>query len=132
MDGGLKGAALEDVRTHVADCERCQALVGAMGRTRAAIPATEPQRAPARRWLMWGAPLAAAATALAIWIAIPEQRQPVVAPAAPAAPLEKQEQAASEPPPAAAPSSPSPKSASPPAPTAQRSDDIAQLTPDTV
>ena len=86
MDGGLTGAALEDVRAHVADCERCQALVGAMGATRTAIPATEPQRAP-RRWLIWGVPLAAATTAIAIWVAIPEQRQPPVAPAPPGAPL---------------------------------------------
>jgi hypothetical protein len=34
FDGGLSGAALEDVRSHVATCARCQALVGAMGRTR--------------------------------------------------------------------------------------------------
>jgi hypothetical protein len=138
MDGGLTGAALEDVRAHVADCERCQALVGAMGRTRAAIPATESASAlramadKPRRWLMWGVPLAAATTAIAIWVAIPEQRQPPVAPVAPAAPLENQERAAAEPPPAAAPQSPSAKSAPAPAPPAQRSDDIAQLTPDTV
>jgi hypothetical protein len=145
MDGGLTGAALEDVRAHVADCERCQALMGAMGATRAAIPATEPQRASAsalraaadkpRRWLMWGVPLAAATTAIAIWVAIPEQRQPPAAPApaaAPAAPLEKQERATTEPPPAVAPQSSSAKSAPAQAPPAQRSDDIAQLTPDAV
>jgi hypothetical protein len=74
MDGGLKGAALEDVQTHVAGCERCQMLLGAMGRTRGAVPATGPGPA-SRRWLAWAVPLTAAAAAIAIWIAIPEQRQ---------------------------------------------------------
>ena len=93
FDGGLKGAALEDVRAHVAGCHRCQMLVGVMGRTRAAVPAPAHERTP-RRWLAWAIPLTAAATAVAVWVAIPEQRKvPVVAPAtkqeaapAPAAP----------------------------------------------
>ena len=80
MDGGLKGAALEDVRTHVAGCERCQMLLGAMGRTRGVIPATEPHRA-SRRWLAWAVPLTAAAAAVVIWIAIPEQKQASTSPA---------------------------------------------------
>jgi putative zinc finger protein len=79
MDGGLKGAALEDVQTHVAGCERCQMLLGAMGRTRGAVPATEPRPA-SRRWLAWAVPLTAAAAAIAIWIAIPEQRQAPTSP----------------------------------------------------
>src|SRR3954470_10214982 len=125
MDGGLTGAALEDVRVHVADCERCQALVGAMGRTRAVIPATEPQRAP-RRWLTWAVPLAGAAAALALWVAIPGERKSVVAPPA-AAPLEKQERTPRETPPATVPSRPSPNTSPNPAPATQRSDDLAQL-----
>jgi hypothetical protein len=75
MDGGLKGTALEEVHSHVAGCERCQMLLGAMGQTRAAVPATESQRV-SRRWLAWAVPLTGAAAAIAIWIAIPEQRQP--------------------------------------------------------
>jgi hypothetical protein len=70
FDGGLSGAALEDVRSHVAGCVRCQALVGAMGRTRAAVPVPEPERSP-RWWLAWAVPAAAAATAVAIWVAVP-------------------------------------------------------------
>lgn len=129
MDGGLTNAALEDVRAHVADCERCQALVGAIGRTRAAIPASEPQRAP-RRWLMWGVPLAAAATAIAVWVAIPQQRNAAVV--APAVPREKQERAVPEPPAAPTPESRSANTAASPSPSGQRSDDIAQLAPDAV
>jgi hypothetical protein len=128
MDGGLATAAVEDVRAHVADCERCQALVGAIGRTRAAIPANEPQRAP-RRWLTWAVPLAGAAVALVLWVAIPEQRKASVAPPAPA-PLEKQERPAPEAPPTSAPSPPSSNASPTPAPAAQRSDDLAQIAPD--
>jgi len=83
MDGGLTGAALEDVRGHVAGCQRCQMLLGAMGRTRAAVPASEPERAP-RWWLAWAVPLAAAATALAIWVAVPRPSGGPPAPRVPA------------------------------------------------
>jgi len=91
FDGGLKGAALEDVRAHVAACDRCQMLLGAMGRTRAASFAKASEPRP-RRWLAWAIPLTAAATAIAVWVAIPEQRNvPVVTPAT--APEEKREAA---------------------------------------
>jgi hypothetical protein len=97
FDGGLKGAALEDVRAHVAACDRCQMLLGAMGRTRAASFAKASEPKP-RRWLAWAIPLTAAATAIAVWVAIPEQRNvPVVTPAT--APEEKRE-APEVPPPA--------------------------------
>lgn len=79
-EGGLKGAELADVQAHVAGCDRCQMLLGAMARTREAAPAVEPQRA-SRRWLAWAVPMAAAATAIAIWVLIPGQRQvPTAAP----------------------------------------------------
>ena len=82
VDGGLKGAALEDVRSHVAGCDRCQMLLGAMGRTRAAVPTPGLERTP-RRWLAWAVPLTAAATALVIWIAVPKPASaPVPPPAA--------------------------------------------------
>jgi hypothetical protein len=70
FDGGLSGAALEDVQSHVAGCARCQALVGTLGLTRAAVPTTESER-PARWWLAWAVPAAAAATAIAVWVAVP-------------------------------------------------------------
>ena len=79
FDGSLSGAALEDVRSHVAGCARCQALVGAMGRTRAAIPAPEPERSP-RWWLAWAVPAAAAATAVAVWVAVPRPANVAVTP----------------------------------------------------
>jgi hypothetical protein len=73
-EGGLKGAELAGVQAHVAGCDRCQMLLGAMARTREAAPAVEPQRA-STRWLAWAVPMAAAATAIAIWVLIPGQRQ---------------------------------------------------------
>ena len=79
FDGSLSGAALEDVRSHVAGCARCQALVGAMGRTRAAVPAPQPERSP-RWWLAWAVPAAAAATAVAIWVAVPRPTNVAVTP----------------------------------------------------
>jgi putative zinc finger protein len=102
MDGGLSGAALDDVQSHVAGCARCQALVGAMGRTRVAVPPTQSERAP-RWWLAWAVPLTAAATAAAIWIAVP--RQTNVAPPA-STPRAEQKQEATAP--AAPPSSAAP------------------------
>ena len=125
MDGGLKGAALEDVQTHVAGCERCQMLLGAMGRTRAAVPATEPQRV-SKRWLAWAVPLTAAAAAIAVWVAIPQQREaPTPQPSAPT-----REAEAPVPPPATEPAPARPSITPAPAAKAERSDDIAPLAPD--
>jgi hypothetical protein len=101
FDGGLTGAALEDVRSHVAGCARCQALVGAMGRTRAAVPAPEPERSP-RWWLAWAVPAAAAATAVAIWVAVPRPTNVPIT-SVPAPSLQKQEGQPPSAPPTAAP-----------------------------
>lgn len=86
VDGGLSGAALETARTHAADCERCRALLGAVARTNTAVPRSV--HVP-RRWLAWALPLAAGATAVALWVAVPRDRG---APETP--PAAAQEQAA--------------------------------------
>jgi hypothetical protein len=111
FDGGLSGAALEDVRSHVAGCARCQTLVGALGRTRAAVPAAQPERA-SRWWLAWAVPAAAAATAVAIWVAVPRPTNHAVTPSS-AASLQKQEAQPQTTPPSAAPAEAEP--AAPPA-----------------
>jgi len=145
FDGGLKGAALEDVRAHVAGCDRCQMLLGAMARTRAAVPAPAADRAGSfagaseprpRRWLAWAVPLAAAATAIAVWVAIPEQRSvpvptPAAAPATPvAAPAETQQAApSSAAPPPAETREAAPRFAAPPAGTRQSAQAPAPATP---
>jgi hypothetical protein len=71
-DGGLSGAALEAAQLHVADCARCQDLVGTLARINSTVPPTEPARA-SRRWLAWLVPLTAAAAAVALWAALPDR-----------------------------------------------------------
>jgi hypothetical protein len=84
-DGGLSGHALEMAQSHVADCARCQSVVGAMARTDALVPPPVPERA-SRRWLGWLVPLTAAAAAVALWVAVPRE---TTAPLPPAADVQK-------------------------------------------
>jgi hypothetical protein len=69
-DGALSGAALETVQLHVADCARCQDMVGALARIDSTTPQTESVRA-SRRWLAWLVPLTAATAALVLWVVLP-------------------------------------------------------------
>jgi hypothetical protein len=68
--GGLTGLALEAVQLHVADCARCQSMAGTLARISSTVPQAEPVP-PSRRWLAWFFPLTAAATAVALWFAVP-------------------------------------------------------------
>lgn len=73
VDGGLSGAALEAARVHVADCSRCQAVVGTLARISPVGPAA-PHVARPWNWtasLKWLVPLTAAAAAVALWVAVP-------------------------------------------------------------
>jgi hypothetical protein len=71
-DRSLSGAALEAVQLHVADCPRCQDLVGTLARVSSTVP--EPAPVPSsRRWLAWLVPLIAAAAAVALWVALPNR-----------------------------------------------------------
>jgi hypothetical protein len=75
-EGGLSGPALELVQTHVADCGRCQALVGTFARIDTIVPTREPARVP-RRLAAWLVPLGAAAAAVVavgLWIAMPRNQ----------------------------------------------------------
>lgn len=78
-DGGLDAKATASVDLHASACSRCMAVLAAMERTAPAAPARHAWT-PARlfRWL---APLAAAATAVAIWIAVPDRPTVPVVPA---------------------------------------------------
>ena len=74
-DGTLADHALAAAEAHVADCSRCLALVAAMARTD-----PSPEAGDRRSWgltLRWLAPLAAAATAVAVWVAVPRNEPPV-------------------------------------------------------
>jgi hypothetical protein len=107
--GSLRPDELSAVERHVADCARCQALVAVFVRTTPAPPAPESLW---NRWrLAWIVPVATAATAAALWVALPgsgpipfESQRKVAAP-----PSEELRAAA---PPAAAPVAPVPSAPS--------------------
>ena len=71
-DGGLSAQAAASVESHASSCSRCMAVLAAMERT---APAAAPRLAwtPARffRWLV---PVTAAATAIAIWVLVPDRQ----------------------------------------------------------
>ncbi len=98
VDGGLNAKDRAIAENHASNCSRCMALLAAFARSEPEVPS---HSAPRRALFKWLVPVAAAATAVAIWVAIPEQqRSPVereaVSIAPPAAPV-------GIPPPAAAP-----------------------------
>ena len=105
MDGSLTRAERAAVEAHAADCAHCLQLLAAMART-------EPSRRRAS-WrlpvvLRWAVPLAAAATALALWVNVDRAALELHRPTAPAASVD-----------AVAPAPPSP--APPPQQPARRS-----------
>lgn len=72
-DGVLEGRELTTTREHVANCVSCQATLAVLARTAPADPRPLPwrQRVPSIRWVV---PVAATATALAIWVAVPRDQ----------------------------------------------------------
>jgi putative zinc finger protein len=78
-DNGLSATEAAAVELHTSSCSRCTAVLAALERSAPAASTTH-LWTPARlfRWL---APLAAAATAVAIWIAVPDRPLTQVAPA---------------------------------------------------
>jgi hypothetical protein len=71
VEGTLPVSSAATVEQHLADCARCQALLAAFVRSEPPMAAT-----PHTRWwhLRWLVPLATAATAVAVWVAIPTDR----------------------------------------------------------
>ena len=68
-EGALRSSEVARVEAHVADCARCQAMVGAFVRITPAPVVTESMW---QRWrLDWLLPLATAAAAVALWAVIP-------------------------------------------------------------
>src|SRR5687767_15626048 len=66
-DGGLSAKAAAAVELHASSCSRCLAVLAAMERT---APAASPTQVwTLARVFRWVAPLAAAATAVAIYVA---------------------------------------------------------------
>ena len=96
LDGGLPETALNAAHAHLADCARCQSLMGAMALIDSAAPA-EPRQSTLG-WLKWAVPLSAAAAVVAVWVAVPHREavpQASVsvspAPSAPSAPVYRPE-----------------------------------------
>jgi hypothetical protein len=68
--GSLRADEAATVERHVADCSRCRTLVAVFLQSTPAEPARD---SVWRRWrLGWLVPIATAATAAALWVAIPE------------------------------------------------------------
>jgi hypothetical protein len=73
-DGGLPTGEAAAVETHLADCERCTAMVATFART---IPDAPQAESLWTRWhLRWLVPLATAATAAALWVLVPQPNEP--------------------------------------------------------
>ena len=68
-DGAIDARERAAAEAHAADCARCQELLATMVRTLPPEVAKSPWRMPSLTWLV---PLTAAATALAIWVAVPK------------------------------------------------------------
>jgi hypothetical protein len=90
-DGGLDPAAVAACEAHVANCARCQALVGTLARTTPAITestlgtlgtqGTSGTLSTLSLWKWWLAPIAAGVTAVTLWMVVPEQQSVAEAPA---------------------------------------------------
>lgn len=85
LDGSLDARSRADAEAHVADCARCQAVLAAMIRTEPPPSAKPWLSGSTLRWLV---PLTAAASAIAIWVAVTPQKTPEQAIAPPAASVE--------------------------------------------
>jgi hypothetical protein len=68
IDGELAPELLAEAESHAAGCGRCQAVLSAMART--APPIAPRAWWPASATIRWLVPAAAAATAMALWIAV--------------------------------------------------------------
>jgi hypothetical protein len=106
-EGTLPAAATTAIETHLSDCARCQAVLAAF------VRATPEPAAPVPFWprmrLPWLVPIAAAATAVAVWIAMPGQPPQ----SAPELIQARQEDAVSTPPATQTPAAPAPDPAPP-------------------
>lgn len=86
MEGSLTAAQLAAAQAHAADCGVCRAALAALARTTPPTAAPEPwwRRTLHARWLV---PVAATATAIAVWVAVPSEeysRPPELTASAPA------------------------------------------------
>ena len=108
-EGSLRATEASAVEHHVADCARCRALMASFVRTTPPEPVAESLW---RRWhLAWAVPLATAATAAAIWVALPDNGAAPLTPSQETNTLARDERSAS---PSSAPAAESVPAAAPP------------------
>jgi hypothetical protein len=101
-DGGLSKAEAALVEVHLADCERCTAMLATFARTIPELPAAESLWT---RWhLRWLVPVATAATVAALWVLVPSPESPQIATLKSERTIAPQAPAPAEPAPPAAPS----------------------------
>lgn len=93
-EGGLSGTDAAAVDTHLADCERCTAMVATFART---IPEPAVAESLWKRWhLRWLVPVATAATVAALWVLVPRPETPQMATVPSAPTTESQTSAAAD------------------------------------
>jgi hypothetical protein len=102
-DGGLDKAHAAAVELHLADCDRCTAMLATFART---LPEAQVVGSLWKRWhLRWLVPVATAATVAALWVLVPRPESPSIASLKP--PTTESEATAAASTPAAAPTQPS-------------------------
>lgn len=80
-DGSLSKPERAAAEAHAADCRLCLQLLAAMARTHEAVASSRTWRLPVI--VRWAVPLAAAATAVALWVNVDRERPPAAPAAAP-------------------------------------------------
>jgi hypothetical protein len=82
QDGGLDPAAMAACEAHVANCARCQVLVGTLARSLSvSTESTLGTPGTLSLWKWWLAPIAAGVTGVTLWMVVPEQQSVADAPA---------------------------------------------------
>lgn len=98
-DGGLSKDEAALVEVHLADCERCTAMLATFART---IPEPHAAESLWTRWhLRWLVPIATAATVAALWVLVPRPESPQIAAQKTDSTIAPQARSAAEPAPAA-------------------------------
>jgi hypothetical protein len=115
-DGRLAAKEAAAVELHASHCSRCIAMLAAIERTIPPEPGPEDRSwaiAPLWRWIV---PLTAAATAVAIWVVVPERpvtQAPATAPQEAARRQQEGAPSSAPPPPSVAPAQPTPPRVAP-------------------
>ena len=72
-DGALDARQAQAVEQHASNCSRCAAALASMERTTPPVEPPAPSWSAGSLW-RWLVPLTAAATAVAVWVLVPDRR----------------------------------------------------------